>query len=161
MLPMLSVLILYHAVKFHGRNFHYQKVCREMITMLDDMQNFFIEYQIKLEQLKTTIKQDRSEFCKLKKELETGIQRMETLNHKIEMLMLVNLDDLLQSARNLKENLPKLSDNTIQQERVRVNHPNDIKIDKLKTLATFPEKELSKVHDSIKQKKNTFCDCSA
>ena len=153
MLPVLSVLILYRAVKFHCKNIDYHNLHRDIVKMLDDIQNFFIDYRRKLEQLKTRIEQDRSEFCNLKKEFETGMQRMESLNHQIEMLMPVNLNHLLLSARNLKENLSKLSDNTIQQERVRVNHPNDIKMDKLKTLATFPEKKLSKVHDSIKQKK--------
>ena len=153
MIPILSVLLLCHAIKFRGIKVDYQKVYNVVQKLLNEMQKRFVQHQKQLEQLET-IERDGNTVQNLKKELEQCIKKGKSFSHQIEKLMPVKLGDLLRSVDSLKTKLTDLNVEEIEQERRTTEPPQvEVNMDMLKneTFATFPTSTLAELHAKIEQ----------
>ena len=157
MIPILSVLLHYHAEKFHGIKVDYKKVYNDVQKLFKEMQNCFIQHQEKLEQLKVKVKRDRSEVHNLKKELEQCIQEGKSFSDQVEKLMLTKLGDLLQSTDSLKKKLTDLNEDEMEQEIRRIEHQVEVPIGRLgrlknEILANYPVDQLTAIHATMERK---------
>ena len=154
MIPILSVLLHYHAEKFHGIKVDYKNVYTEVQKLFKEMQNCFVPHQKKLEQLKVRVKRDRSEVHNLKKELEQFIQEGKSFSDQVEKLMLTKLGDLLQSTDSLKKKLTDLNEDEMEQQRRRIEHQVEVPIGRLKKemLANYPVDQLTDIRATMERK---------
>ena len=156
MIPILSVLLHFHAEKFHSIKVDYKKVYNDVQKLFKEMQNCFIQHQKKLEQLKVRVKRDRSEVQNLNKELEQCIQEGKSFSDQVKKLMLTKLGDLLRSTDSLKKKLTDLNEDEMEQEIRRIEHPVEAPIGRLgrlknEILANYPVDPA--IHATMERKK--------
>ena len=83
MIPILSVLLLYHTKMFHSIKIDYKKVHNDVQKLFKEMEKCFIQHRKQREKLKIGVERDRSEVHNLKKELKQCIQEGKSFSHHI------------------------------------------------------------------------------